>query len=198
MGQPVVHWEIAAKDAAALAKLYADTFGWSAKEAMPGYVLMDTCASGTGIAGGIAQTSEQMGNMTGVNFYVEVDDIPAYLAKITAAGGSTIMAEQPIPEVGSFGVFKDPDGHVMGLYKPVRAYDPSELGGSKGEGCPVVHWELWSNDEKSNAAFYAQVFGWKPQTFYPGYEYMDTQTPIGIMGGIMKTQPDGQTWGTGL
>ena len=39
-------------------------------------------------------------------------------------------------------------------------------------GCPVVHWELWSEDPDKAAEFYGKVFDWEirsiPEMAVPG------------------------------
>jgi hypothetical protein len=52
-----------------------------------------------------------------VTVYIEVNDIPAYLAKAEALGGKKIVGPIDIP-TGSFAWMSDPDGSVIGLFKP--------------------------------------------------------------------------------
>jgi uncharacterized protein len=47
-------------------------------------------------------------------FYVEVDDISAYLKRAESLGGKTIVPPVPIP-TGTFAWFADPDGNNVGL-----------------------------------------------------------------------------------
>lgn len=56
-------------------------------------------------------------------------------------------------------------------------------------GQPVVHWELWSKQPASVAAFYGEVFGWSIQHL-PELNYRMVQTggEGGINGGIMSPQ----------
>ena len=50
-------------------------------------------------------------------FYVAVDDLAAYRAKVVEAGGKIIVEEQQVPGMGSFALFADPDGRVTGMWK---------------------------------------------------------------------------------
>ena len=50
-------------------------------------------------------------------FYINVDDLAPYRDKIVAAGGKVVVEEQQIPGVGSFSLFEDPDGRVLGMWK---------------------------------------------------------------------------------
>ena len=106
MGQPIVHWEIAAKDAKPLSDFYGNLFEWKIEaNAMPDgteYNMVDT-DSEAGIGGGIFQTTDEM--PTYVTIYVQVDDLQAYLDKAEALGGKTIFPPTPGKGVGGITVF---------------------------------------------------------------------------------------------
>src|SRR5207342_1780299 len=51
---------------------------------------------------------------------VQVDAIDDSLKKIEAGGGSVIQPRTPIPNMGAFAYFKDPEGNVMGLWETSR------------------------------------------------------------------------------
>ncbi len=114
MGQPVVHFEVGAKDAEKLKSFYATVFDWKIDSDNPmNYGAIETGGEG-GINGGIADTRGQMPSY--VTFYVHVDDLQAYLDKAGSLGGETVVPPTPIPDVGSFALFKDPEGNVIGLF----------------------------------------------------------------------------------
>jgi predicted enzyme related to lactoylglutathione lyase len=50
-------------------------------------------------------------------FYIDVDDLSAYRKKIVAAGGKIHVEEQAVPGMGTFSLFTDPEGRMMGLWK---------------------------------------------------------------------------------
>jgi hypothetical protein len=52
-----------------------------------------------------------------LTFYVAVDDLAAALVKAESLGGKTIVPPTPIPNVGAFAMFEDPEGHMIGLMK---------------------------------------------------------------------------------
>lgn len=116
MGRPVVHWELWSENPKQLADFYAKAFDWDIRllEEM-GYHFVETGGEG-GIGGGIMkpQAGPWPGNMT---FYIDVPDLADARDKITAAGGKIIVEEQHVPEVGSFCLFEDPDGRVLGCWK---------------------------------------------------------------------------------
>jgi predicted enzyme related to lactoylglutathione lyase len=116
MGQPVVHFELWSQDPEQLSAFYTRVFDWNVNH-LPemNYRSVDT-GSEAGIHGGIMQPQEGPwpGSMT---FYVNVDDLAPYRERIVAAGGSIVVEEQAIPGVGSFSLFADPDGRVLGLWQ---------------------------------------------------------------------------------
>jgi predicted enzyme related to lactoylglutathione lyase len=113
MARPVVHFEIGATDAAKLNEFYRQMFDWSVDTSMPGYGLI--AAANGGIGGGILQTREGMPPY--LTFYVAVDDLDAALADAERLGGKTVVPPTPIPSVGAFAMFEDPEGHMIGLMK---------------------------------------------------------------------------------
>ena len=48
---------------------------------------------------------------------IGVDSVEEALKKVEAEGGSVITPSTPIPGMGAFGYFKDPEGNVMGLFQ---------------------------------------------------------------------------------
>ena len=115
MGQPVVHFEIAGKDAAKLQGFYSELFDWkvNVNEAM-GYGVVETGGDG-GIDGGIFAPPD--GTPPYTMFYVQVDDLHSYLNKIEALGGKTVVAPMEIPgEASSVAVFSDLEGNTVGLF----------------------------------------------------------------------------------
>lgn len=147
---PVVHWELFAKDAPALGRFYAELFGWRL-EPMPeiDYVLIDTWA-GAGVTGGIATVTDGYRRPL---FYVEVDDLQPALDSIEAAGG--VMTFAPLTEIVTFAQFADPQGTIVGLLK---RGDRSTV--SCGDAPPVNRFNIASADPSGLADFYRGAFGW--------------------------------------
>ena len=114
MGHPIVHWEIAAKDANKAREFYGALFDWKIEvDPALNYGLVDT--GGEGINGGIFQAQGEMPPYLTV--YVNVDDLQAYLDKAESLGGKTIVPPTPIPNMGAFAMFHDPEGNLVGLFK---------------------------------------------------------------------------------
>lgn len=113
MGQPVVHFEVIGKDGKRLQDFYAKLFGWHIDANNPmSYGVVDTHGEG-GIGGGIGPTDGQ----NQVTFYIQVDDVQAYLNKIESMGGRTVVPVTEIPDMVTFAQFADPEGNVIGLVK---------------------------------------------------------------------------------
>ena len=117
MGRPVVHFELWSRTPDKLSAFYTKLFDWNV-ESMPGmdYRIIQTQADG-GICGGI-MTPKCEGPWPGnMSFYVEVDDLAAYRKRVVEVGGKILVEEQQVPGKGSFSLFEDPDGRVVGLWK---------------------------------------------------------------------------------
>ena len=119
MAAPVVHWEINAKDGKRAQEFYASLFDWKINADNPmNYGLVDT-GSKEGARGGIGQNSDSQPGPS-VTFYVQVNDLQAYLAKAESMGGRTIVPPTEIPGMVTFAQFADPEGNVIGLLKAMQ------------------------------------------------------------------------------
>ena len=114
MPNPVVHFEIGCKDTQASAKFYESLFGWSTQQQGP--ALMIQTGSQEGIQGHFTALGHEPYHYT--MFYVQVEDILASLAKAGQSGGKVVVPKVDIPNYGSFAWFTDPDGNMIGLWKP--------------------------------------------------------------------------------
>lgn len=114
MGQPVVHFEIGCRDSAATQAFYQKLFDWTI--AAHGPAAMITTGSAMGIQGHINALGHEPHNY--ITFYVQVDDLQAYLTKAEKLGGLTLIPPTEIPGgMGHFAWLKDPEGTVVGLWK---------------------------------------------------------------------------------
>lgn len=120
MGQAVVHFEVIGKDGEKLQSFYSDLFGWEIdadNEMNYGIVQREgnTTDEGIGIGGGVA--SAQEGSDGWLTFYVASDDIEASLLKAESLGGTRLMGPMDVPGGPQIGLFKDPEGHTVGVVK---------------------------------------------------------------------------------
>ncbi len=121
---PVVHFEIAGLQFGRTKKFFENVFEWEIqewKDSALKYGMTSHSGAGT-IGGGIMETAEEYGGPFTV-FYIQVDDLKAYLAKIEANGGKTLAPPRAIPGIGSSAMFADPDGNVIGLFSEKQQVD---------------------------------------------------------------------------
>ncbi len=111
MGHPVVHFEIGYRDSAKTQEFYGRLFGWK-------MMAMGPTAMIEGEAGDIAGHINALGHEPHqyTIFYVEVEDVEAYLKKAEALGGKTLVPPVTIP-IGTFAWMKDPERNTVGLWK---------------------------------------------------------------------------------
>ena len=111
MGQPVVHFEIGCRDREKTGQFFGELFGWNIDDRGPASMI---AANEGGITGHISALGHEPFHYT--IFYVQVDDVQAYLDKATALGGKTLVPPIKIP-TGTFAWFADLDGNTVGLFK---------------------------------------------------------------------------------
>lgn len=111
MANPVVHFEIGVHGSDQAIAFYRDLFGWHVRDAGPGYWMIGQ--EDGGIGGGIMRADEHIPCY--VTVYVAVPDLPASLDRAVELGGKVIVGPTPIPDAGSFGLFQDLDGNVIGV-----------------------------------------------------------------------------------
>ena len=56
-----------------------------------------------------------------VTIYVQVDDLDAYLERAGKLGGKTLVPPTEVPGMGRFAWLADPEGTIVGLWKPAHA-----------------------------------------------------------------------------
>jgi hypothetical protein len=112
MPQPVVHFEIGCRDQAKTVAFFSELFDWKMQSAGP--ATMVNTGSPAGINGHLTSLGHEPHQYT--IFYVEVDNVQAYLDKAEALGGKTMVPPVDIP-TGTFAWFSDPGGNTIGLWK---------------------------------------------------------------------------------
>jgi predicted enzyme related to lactoylglutathione lyase len=116
MGQPVMQWQILAKDPDKLAGFYHELFGWNVNtDNSLGYRMIDTGAA-KGINGGIWPSQHE--GPSSVSLYVEVDDVSKALEKAQNLGAHVVLPPQVLPDGDEMAIILDPEGITFGLFKP--------------------------------------------------------------------------------
>jgi predicted enzyme related to lactoylglutathione lyase len=121
MGKPVIHWEFWTENPEKVSDFYSKVFDWKIQNIPEIKYRMVETQAGAGINGGI-MTPERSGPWPGnMSFYIDVEDLATYRKKIEQAGGKILVPEQEVPGMGSFALFSDPDGRVLGIWKQAAA-----------------------------------------------------------------------------
>jgi predicted enzyme related to lactoylglutathione lyase len=122
----VVHFEIPADDVDRAKKFYGSVFGWELQTMDMGdgqYTSIKTTAVDEqtqmpadpgAINGGMFQRDERLASPV---ITIDVDGIDDALKQVEAEGGSTVTPRTPIPGMGAFAYFKDPEGNILGLWE---------------------------------------------------------------------------------
>jgi predicted enzyme related to lactoylglutathione lyase len=116
---PVVHFEVVGKDGKKLQNFYSKLFDWKINADNPmNYGLVEAAGNGTeagkgSIGGGVGAGQEGMPGY--VTFYAQVPDLAATLKKAESMGGKTVMPPTEIPNMVTFALFTDPEGHMVGI-----------------------------------------------------------------------------------
>ena len=123
MSGRIVHFEIPFDDGDRARAFYKDAFGWNII-AMPelSYSMVSTgpvseqgMPSEPGyINGGMLQRDTPVGSPV---ITVDVDDIDTALKHIETLGGTTVVAREPVADMGFAAYFKDSEGNLMGLWQ---------------------------------------------------------------------------------
>jgi uncharacterized protein len=127
MAAPVTHFEVMARDGKRSQDFYGNLFGWKFNTVEGGYAMIDTGVK-MGIGGGVGQVTENVAPQS--LFYVQVENVQAYLDKAVSLGGKVTMPLVEIPNMVTYAQFADPDGIVIGLVKgpqsPPKAAKPKK------------------------------------------------------------------------
>jgi predicted enzyme related to lactoylglutathione lyase len=122
----VVHFEIPADDVERAKGFYGAVFGWQLQTMSMGegeYTIVMTTpvdeqsqqpTEPGGINGGMMQRTTELSSPI---ITIDVEEIDQALKEIEAEGGSTVTPRTPIPGMGAFAYFKDPEGNIMGLWE---------------------------------------------------------------------------------
>ena len=114
MPNPLCHFELMTNDLQKCKAFYGQVFDWQFDDSsMPGYTLIN---AGAEPSGGVFPKPPEA-PCPCLNVYFQVNDVDATLAKATEHGGSVIVPKSPIPNVGEFAIFADPEGVVVGVFK---------------------------------------------------------------------------------
>jgi uncharacterized protein len=121
MGNPFVHLDLACDDVAAAKAFYKSVFDWKFQD----FPAMNWAGIdvGQGVGGGMA-VKQDPSHPTTWTAYVGVDDVKKTIAKAEKAGATIVVPYMEIPNMGSLGVFIDPQGASIGVWQNTAAAPP--------------------------------------------------------------------------
>lgn len=116
MANPLCHFEFICSDVQKSKEFYGAVFDWEFEDVEAGlpYSLV---RPGIGPEGHMMGTPPEMPH-SGLCAFFLVDDVNEVLLQVTEAGGLIICPAVNIPNVGSYGMFADPEGVIVGVFKP--------------------------------------------------------------------------------
>ena len=125
---PVIHFEMPAKDRVRMADFYTKVFGWQAQmlgEEMGNYVTVattETDESGRpknpgAINGGFYPVTDEMPPQH-PSVVIGVDNINESIESIKKAGGTILDEPLDIPNVGTYVAFVDTEGNRLSILQP--------------------------------------------------------------------------------
>jgi predicted enzyme related to lactoylglutathione lyase len=145
-------------DAAACRKFYGDLLGWQFRETTRnGKPYLIARLDGR-LVGGIVEVKDPRVKDAGWLSYLSVDDIDRAVSRVTAAGGSVLVAPLRIEGIGRIAAVTDPEGAPLGLAgleieAPAEPSDP-----------PMARFfwrEYFAHDAVKSLAFYKELDGYQ-------------------------------------
>jgi predicted enzyme related to lactoylglutathione lyase len=160
---------------------YGELFGWESTEGSPetgGYCMFQKQAKNVAGLGPIMGEDQPPAWMT----YIAVENADATAAKITAGGGTLVVAPMDVLDAGRMAVFIDPTGAALALWEP-NAHIGADLANESG----AFTWnELQTRDTDAAKAFFGSVFGWGADTRQDGgMVYTEWKRGGDSVGGMM-------------
>ncbi len=119
----VIHFEIHADDPERATQFYSEVFGWRFDkwEGPVDYWLATTGPDDQpGINGAVMRRRDPAGSVYNT---IQVDDVDAAIASVTAHGGTVVLPKMAVPGVGYLFYFKDTEGNIFGAMHD----DPSAM-----------------------------------------------------------------------
>jgi predicted enzyme related to lactoylglutathione lyase len=182
--------ELDTDDVDAAKKFYGSLLGWSIAD-MPmasgaGYGMASVGGKSTGGMMALTPDMKKMGIPPNWLSYVAVDDIDAATKQAAALGGEVAVPPTTFGP-GKFSVLKDPTGAAFALWHAAQSMGPFLYGETGALG-----WnELYSTNVDRAAAFYAKLFGWKPEASnMSGMKYTVFKFGGEPIAGLMEKPPE--------
>jgi predicted enzyme related to lactoylglutathione lyase len=153
--------ELIATNAPAAEAFYTSVVGWGSRDAGGAAPYTVFTQGEARAAGMITLPHEELPFWMG---YIAVDDVDAYAARFSAAGGTVHKAPWDIPGTGRLAVVGDAQGAPLTLFRAEPGTQPEAAHNDQPGG---VHWrDLMAEDGPAAFEFYADMFGWTEDRTY--------------------------------
>lgn len=120
MANPFVHVELNTTDIKKAKDFYGKLFDWKLEDMqMGGGETYTMIGVGEGTGGGMMK-HPMPGAPSNWLAYVQVNDVGSSIKKAQSLGAKIIKEATEIPGVGTFGIFQDPTGATLALWKPMK------------------------------------------------------------------------------
>lgn len=110
----ICHIEWSSTDLERTRRFLSGLFHWKFDSWGDNYILFKPL---TGVGGGIQKTKCVVPGESPL-VYVEVEAVQPYLDRAVQLGGRVAVGETEIPHTGRYAHIADPDGNLIGLFKP--------------------------------------------------------------------------------
>src|ERR1041385_2587347 len=104
MANPVVHFEIRARDVDRQRSFYSKLFGWQVGDPDGPTQYRMVATAPEAITGGLVPAQSGSPDLT---FYVQVEDLEGTQAHASSLGGATVVPPTSLPNGGRFAVLRD-------------------------------------------------------------------------------------------
>lgn len=154
-------YQLCTTDVEPAGAFYRRLLDWQGRDAgMPGMTYILLSKDGVDVGGMMALPEDVLKAAIGPYWmgYVEVEDVDATAARVSASGGVIHSPPADIPDVGRFAVIGDPQGAVLSLIHWNEGNAPPPAPANR---MGAVGWhELAASDWPAVFPFYAELFGW--------------------------------------
>lgn len=127
---PVVHFEMPAKDKKRVSEFYTNAFGWNMQQMgaeMGNYIVAQTTETDENsmvktpgnINGGFYEYKDEAG-FKSPSVVISVDNLKESIEKVRQAGGQVVGLQMEIPGIGSYISIQDTEGNRVGMLQPAQ------------------------------------------------------------------------------
>lgn len=183
--------ELATSDPDAAIAFYSQIVGWTTAP-FPGpmpYTVLNAARGGIGGIVGLTPEMRARGVPPNWIAYASTPDCDDTLSQVAQLGGHVLVPGTDIPNVGRFGVFKDPQGAALALLTPQGEGAARDGQPQVGECC---WYELATTDLTAAFTFYHALFGWEKtgaMEMGPGSVYQMYGRAGQSIGGMYQPNP---------